>query len=460
MKLTLILPKCYDRREDEGDTLVLPPLTLATIAAMTPPHWSVRIIDDRVEKIDFDEGVDLVGISCIIETAGRAYDIAGQFRKRGVSVILGGIHPTLMPEDSLRHADSICCGDVYGMWDKVLRDFEQGKLQRIYRNMQPDDLSNIPPPRFDLLTRRSRYVRGVRLVNATRGCHMRCTFCSTQEFWKGTFHCRPVKDIVTEIKGGKERFVVFVDDDIGGNRKYVRELFKALIPLKIYWVSQTRINLCLDDDLLSLAARSGCIALFTGFESISMETLRVMQKHQNVVDKYQSAIEKCHKHRICIEAGFVFGFDTDNRSVFQDTLRVILNSKLDSININVLHPIPGTTAYDQLNRENRILTHNWNEWASHDRCLFRPMLMRAEEMEAGSAWVASEIYRWPRIFKRVIRSFRWSRWFVPYYLLYQNLSYRRRRVNRWKNGYNPAAVFAPEKEKDKLLNEDRSLSPL
>jgi radical SAM superfamily enzyme YgiQ (UPF0313 family) len=346
-----------------------------------------------------------------------------------------------MTEDALQNADSVFCGEVFGLWDAVLRDFQQGNLQRVYRNLQPGDLSNIPPPRFDLLKERSRYVRGVRLVNATRGCYMRCTFCSTQEFWEGTFRSRPLRDVVTEISEGKERFIVFVDDDIGGNKKFARELFQALIPLKIYWVSQTRINLCMDNELLALAGKSGCLALFTGFESVSMETLKAARKYQNVVSNYSRAIENCHKNGICLEAGFVFGFDTDTRATFQDTVKFILNSKLDSININVLHPIPGTPAFAQMDQEGRINTYDWNAWASHERCLFNPKLMSAAEVEAGSAWVLKQIYTWPRLLRRVFRSFRWARWFAPYYLFMQNLSYKRRRADRWGGGYNPTEVF-------------------
>lgn len=443
MKLTLILPKCYDRKEDEGDTLVLPPLNLPTIAAITPPHVSVKIIDDRVEEIDYNSEVDLVGISCITETAGRAYDISSEFRSRGIPVILGGLHPTLMTQDALDHADSILCGEAFGIWETVLADFEQGRLQKVYRNMQPTDLSKIPHPRFDLLKAQSKYVRGVRLVNATRGCYMRCTFCSTQEFWEGTFRCRPVAEVIDEIRESRKKFIVFVDDDIGGSKKYARDLFEALIPLKIYWVSQTRINMCMDDDLLRLAGKSGCLALFTGFESVSMDTLKEARKYQNVVGNYSRAIDNCHKNGICLEAGFVFGFDTDTRESFQDTLGFILNSKLDSININVLHPIPGTPAFAQMDKEERIMTYDWNAWAGHERCLFRPRLMTAQDVEAGAAWVVSQIYTWPRIIRRVARSFRWARWFAPYYLLKQNMSYKRRRADRWGGGYNPALNRAP-----------------
>jgi radical SAM superfamily enzyme YgiQ (UPF0313 family) len=248
---------------------------------------------------------------------------------------------------------------------------------------------------------------------------------------------------VAEIEGGKERFIVFVDDDIGGDKRFARELFRALVPLKVYWVSQTRINLCMDDELLALAGKSGCLALFTGFESVAMETLRAARKYRNLVSNYERAIENCHRNGICLEAGFVFGFDTDVQATFEDTAKFILNSKLDSININVLHPTPGTPAFAQMDKEGRINTYDWNAWAAHERCLYKPKLMTAEDVEAGSAWVLKQIYTWPRLLRRVLRSFRWARWFAPYHLLRQNLSYKRRRADRWGKGYNPARAAVP-----------------
>ncbi len=437
MKLKLILPKCYDRKEDKGDKYSLPPLQLPTIAALTPPHVEVGIVDDRFERIDYDEQVDLVGITCMTETAGRAYDIADEFRRRGVPVILGGLHPTLVPDEALQHADSVFCGEVYGVWESVIHDYERGQPKRVYRNLQPPDLSNIPPPRFDLLPRHRRYFLMGRLINATRGCYQRCTFCSTKEFWAGTMRFRPVQDVVDEIRSSGKKFQIFVDDDIGGNKTYARELFQALKPLQILWASQTRINLCLDQSLIELAGESGCFALFTGLESISPETLKEMQKWQNLGKQYEEAIENCHRSGICLEGGIVFGFDSDDRAIFQRTLEFILESKIDSVNINILHPIPGTPVFQQLEQEGRILTHDWNAWAAHDRCLFRPKQMSVDDVEAGAAWVLKEAYRWPRIIRRVVRSFRW-RWWLPYFLLRQNLSYKRRRADQWGGGYNPA----------------------
>ncbi len=455
MKLKLILPKCYDRKEDKGDKYSLPPLQLPTIAALTPPHVQVQIVDDRHERIDYDGEVDLVGITCMTETAGRAYDIADEFRRRGIPVILGGLHATLMPGEALQHADSVFCGEVYGVWESVIRDCERGQLKRIYRNLQPPDLSNILPPRLDLLPKHRRYFLMGRLINATRGCYQRCTFCSTKEFWNGTMRFRPVQEVVDEIRRSGKKFQIFVDDDIGGNKKYARELFQALKPLKIFWASQTRISLCLDKSLIALAGESGCFALFTGFESISPETLKEMQKWQNLGKEYEEAIDNCHRNGICLEAGIVFGFDSDDRGTFERTLEFILKSKLDSVNVNILHPIPGTPIFEQLEQEGRILTHDWNAWAAHDRCLFRPKQMSVDDVEAGAAWVLKETYRWPRIIRRMVRSFRW-RWWHPYFLLRQNLSYKRRRADQWGGGYNPADGVPLHPRYIRELSRDRS----
>jgi radical SAM superfamily enzyme YgiQ (UPF0313 family) len=430
MRVILVLPRCNDRREDDGDTLFLPPLNLPTLAAITPPDVDVKLVDDRVEEPDYGDGADLVGITCITETANRAYEIAAKFRQQGTRVILGGLHPTLMPHEALEHADSVFCGDAFGRWEKVLEDARRGRLERMYVSGPPPDLNGIPPARYDLLPACSRYVRGVRLVNATRGCRMRCTFCSSQAYWRGTFRTRLVEDVVREIQHGGKRIYVFVDDDIAGDRIYARELFEALTPLRIRWVAQAGIGLCLDEQLVALAGRSGCAGLFVGFESVSPRTLRSVNKVQNQVEQYGRAVRNCHKNGICVEAGIVFGFDTDAPEVFDETLRYLLSSEIDSANINLVNPTPGTPLFSQLADEGRLLSKNWDDWAAHDRSVFQPKGMSPAELEAGTRRVIREFFSLPRILKRAVRSMRWARGMSSFYVLLLNLGYRRRRVQR------------------------------
>lgn len=404
MKINLILPSCEDRKEDRGDGLVLPPLNLPILAALVPGDIDVRISDDRFGEVDLDEDLDLVGITCITETAMRAYEIADEYRRRGVKVVLGGIHPTLMTEEALQHADTVVRGDAYATWPQLIEDFRCGNLEKLYNAYPLPSLENIPHPRFDLLNE-SNYVPWARLVNATRGCYQTCSFCSCTAYWEATYRTRPVEDVIREIQQIDRPVITFVDDDMSGYPQYARKLFKAMIPFRKKWVTQTRITLLNDPELLELAAESGCIAVFVGMESISPKTLLNMLKFQNKVEQYPKLLENAHRHNICVEGGFVFGFDEDDHTTFEETLKFILNCELDSININVLHPIPGTPIFQSLDRENRILSHRWADWSDHAKAVYQPKHMSPSELESGTAWVLEQTYTGLRIARRFGKTF-------------------------------------------------------
>jgi len=446
MRINLILPMCEDRKEDRGDGLVLPPLNLPTLAALVPPGVDVVISDDRFGEVNFSEKYDIVGITCITETALRAYEIADEYRSRGAKVVLGGIHPTLLTNEALQHADAVVRGDAFVTWPQLINDVGAGNLQRIYDAYPLPGIENIPYPRFDLLNEKN-YFSWARLVNATRGCYQTCTFCSCTSFWEATYRTRPVRDVVREIEQTDRPIIAFVDDDMSGHPRYARELFRALIPLKKKWVTQTRIALLKDPELLELAAESGCIAVFVGLESVSQQTIRNMQKHQNIVEHYPRLIENAHRHGICVEGGFVFGFDDDDASTFEHTLEFILNSQLDSININVLHPIPGTPIFSQLDRQGRMLSHRWADWSDHAKAVYQPKNLSPHELESGTAWVLQQTYSLPHIAERFVKTSSHSRWLTPFFMLKQNFSYRRRRVKFWREqgyrAYNPASHRRP-----------------
>ena len=244
VKINLILPMCEDRKEDRGDGLVLPPLNLPTLAALVPSDVEVRISDDRFGEVDFDEDFDLVGITCITETAMRAYEIADEYRSRGVKVVLGGIHPTLMTDEALQHADAVVRGDAYETWPQLLEDLRHGSLNKLYSAYPLPSLKSIPYPRFDLMNKKN-YLPWAQLVNATRGCYQTCSFCSCTAYWEATYRTRPVEDVIREIQQTDCPVIAFVDDDMSGYPQYARKLFKALITLRKKWVTQTRITLSL-----------------------------------------------------------------------------------------------------------------------------------------------------------------------------------------------------------------------
>jgi radical SAM superfamily enzyme YgiQ (UPF0313 family) len=375
------------------------------------------------------------------KTEGRN-DLANYNRQRGTKVVLGGIHPTLLTEEALQHADAVVRGDAYRTWPQLIEDARNGCLQRIYNAYPLPSLEKIPYPRFDLLNEKN-YLPWARLVNATRGCYQTCSFCSCTAYWEATYRTRPVEDVIREIEQTDRPIIAFVDDDMSGYPQYVRQLFKAMIPLGKKWVTQTRITLLKDPELLELAAASGCIGVFVGLESVSQSTLRNIQKYQNNVLQYRDLIENAHRHGVCVEGGFVFGFDDDTLDTFEHTLKYILESNLDSININVLHPIPGTPIFTQLDGQHRILSHRWADWSDHAKVVYQPKNMTPRELESGTAWVLKETYTAPRIAKRFLKTFFHSQWLTPLFFLKQNLSYQRRRVKFWKEqgyrAYNPVS---------------------
>ncbi len=268
MKITLIEPRMSNLVE--GVSYQLQPLTLATLVGLTPPHIEIKLVDDRFERIDFDEPTDLVGITVKTHTARRAYEIADEFRMRGRKVVLGGHHPTLLPEEAKERADAVVLGEAEGVWASLLEDFKQKKLKPFYEGDGRPDLQKMVRPRRELFV--GKPYLPVEMVETTRGCPFKCHFCSVTRFFGATFRHRPVEDVVAEIETLKHKTVLLVDDNIVANRAHAKELFRALIPLRIRWFSQASITMVLDEELLRLMHKSGCIGVLVGIESIDQES--------------------------------------------------------------------------------------------------------------------------------------------------------------------------------------------
>jgi radical SAM superfamily enzyme YgiQ (UPF0313 family) len=283
MKLELIIPSAESNSRKQKKA-ILPPLGLAIVAALTPPDIEVSLTDENVSAIDFEKETDLVGITALTITAQRAYEIADTFRARGVKVVLGGIHPSILPEEASQHADAVVIGEAEGIWPGLIEDFRSNKLQRVYRQNERPSMLNLPIPRRDLFANGAYLVRNT--IFTTRGCPYSCAFCTVTSFFGHTYRCRPVEEVIKEIETlNKKKLVVFLDDNIVGNPKFAKELFRALIPHKIKWVGQASVTIARDDELLKLAAASGCIDLFVGFESLSPASLTAVGKKINVVDE-------------------------------------------------------------------------------------------------------------------------------------------------------------------------------
>ncbi|MBI2850960.1 MAG: B12-binding domain-containing radical SAM protein [Chloroflexi bacterium] len=397
MKLMLIAPAISGNRRKLKKVLV-PPLGLGMIAALTPPDVEVSLIDENVAAIDFQEDTDLVGITVLTITAQRAYEIADIFRDRGIKVVLGGIHASFLPDEASQHADSVVIGEAEETWPRLIADFKANRLQKKYEQGERKPLNNLPVPRRDLFARGSYLIKNT--LAATRGCPYSCSFCSVSSFFGRTYRCRPVQDVISELDtfdGGKYFF--FVDDNIIGNTKFAKELFRAMIPYKIQWFGQASVTIAKDDELLELAAASGCIGLLMGFESISPANLASVGKKINIVDEYQAVIRKIHSKGIGIHGFFITGLDGDKEDIFERTVRFAQKMKLESAGFAYPMPLPGTEFYDSMDKEGRIITKEWSRYA--DEIVFEPKLMSRQMLRRGHKWASQEFFRLPSILKRL-----------------------------------------------------------
>jgi len=332
-----------------------PQLTMPLLAAWTPKHWEVSHTDEIVQRVDFNKRVDLVGITANTPAAPHAYALAREFRRRGVAVVIGGPHATLLPKEVAQHADAVVVGEAELGWPELLADFERGELKRTYRSCALPDLKQMPAPRWDLIKGRT-YGKGVTI--ASRGCPFACDYCTIPQMYQRKMRYRPVGEVVDEIRRMPGRALIFWDDNIGANRAYAKELFAAIAPLKRWWTSQCTADVALDDEFLSLAARSGCKALFLGLETISQASLNVANKRHNRAVEYSEVIRRFHAHGIAVQAGAVFGFDHDDRSIFRTTVEFYRSVGLDSATLSVLIPFPNTPLFKRFEAEGRILTRD------------------------------------------------------------------------------------------------------
>jgi len=379
-----------------------PVITLPYIAAITPKEHSVKIVNENEESINFDEDIDLVGITCYTMTAPRVYEIADEFRKRGKTVILGGYHPTAMPDEAKQHADSIIMGMAEVSWPRALSDFKKGKLKPIYERDHDFDISKIPPLRRDLI----KHNPFLGAIQTTRGCSNKCEFCAISSFCGNVVKQRPVKEVVEEIKNMPNRFFIFHDPHLTLHRKYAMEIFKEMIRQKIHksWVANGTTDILgkVDSEFLNLARKSGCVEWFVGFESVSQEALNNIKKTHNKVEDFKRMIKRVHDHGMTIQGGIIFGFDEDTPNIFDTTLDTINDWELDALEINILTPYPGTPLFERLDKEGRILTRDWSRYNQVD-VVFQPKKMTPKELFEGASRFAREFYSWSNIIRRGVK---------------------------------------------------------
>jgi radical SAM superfamily enzyme YgiQ (UPF0313 family) len=371
-------------------------LSSLSVAAAMPPEVDVRVLDEDIEPIDFEMPADLVGISCMTYNAPRAYEIAEAFRARGTPVILGGYHPTLLPQEAIEHADSVCIGDAEPVAGQMIEDLRRGALQPFYYAAQAS-LAGLSPPRRDLVRRRD-YI-GLDAVQATRGCDRSCAFCSVAAFHRSRFRARPVDEVIDEM-AGLGRNLLLLDDSLTCCREYAADLFAAMIPLKKRWFSQSSVSLAFDPELLSLAARSGCKGVFVGFESLSERSLRSWKKMANLQRDYLQAVHNLHDQGIAVYAGFVFGGDDERPDIFPRTLAFLLEANVESLQATRLTPFPGTPLFRDFERHGRILDHDWAHY-DFGSVVYEPKHMSRRTLTEGVAWVQRGFFSRRAILHRV-----------------------------------------------------------
>lgn len=398
MKITFIRPNLYDDRSSDA----MEPLCFAILKSLTPPEIGVRFFDERLEPIPFHQSTDLVALTVETYTARRAYQIAARFRRKNVPVVMGGYHPTFVPEETLEHADAIVKGDAEGVWDQVLRDAQRKSLQPIYESASFVSLGGHMPDRSIFAGKK---YAPLGLVQTSRGCRFNCSFCSIKAFYGNSLRQRPVEEVVEDIRRSGRRHIFLVDDNLFVNEDKAKELFEALVPLKITWSCQVSIDIARDTELVNLMARSGCISALIGFESLDPQSLKEINKGWNVKwQSYDDAIKVLQNAGIMLYGTFVFGCDNDTVNSFDAAIEFAIQHKFILANFNPLTPTPGAPLFDRMKKEGRLLHDRW--WLdpdfSYGDATLLPKNMTPDQLTEGCFAARSKFNTMQSIFRRML----------------------------------------------------------
>jgi radical SAM superfamily enzyme YgiQ (UPF0313 family) len=403
-RLVLISPRGPLYRKSGGiwqKSLRYAPLTLTTLAALVPQELNAEIVlvDEGIQDIDRDIEADLIGISIITGTAPRGYELAAHFRQRGIPVVLGGVHVTLMPDEAQKHANSIVIGYAEETFPQLLYDFVKGEMQPCYHQTRPN-MAKLPHPRRDMLN--PRHYSTIYTVEATRGCIHQCEFCVVPAAWGKPLQ-KPVGDVVEEIRAMGSRRLLFLDLNLIGDLDYAKEFFKALIPLKLMWGGLATTMIAWDEELLDLTRAAGCRGLLIGFETTNNDALVEMNKRFNNRHDYFEVVRRLHERGIAIQGTFMFGLDSDDKTSFERTVDFVMDANIDLPRYAVQTPFPNTALFHRLKRENRILTEDWTQYDGQ-HVVYQPKQMSPQELLLGTEWAWKKTYSIPAIAKRLIAS--------------------------------------------------------
>ena len=402
MHILLITPENrFIRAFRHGQLNNFAQLTMPYLAGFVHPPHEVTLVDEHNQAICLDTPADLVGITCNTPNAGHVYGLAESFRRRGRMVVLGGPHATLLPEEAKDHADAVVVGEAERTWPAVIEDAAKGSLQPCYRDPGPPSLDGLPHARRDLIYQRR--VCGETII-ATRGCPHRCAFCNLRQVYDPAPRFRPVEEVVREVQALRSSRFAFWDDQLFMDPDYAIRLFERLASVGKRWAAMVTLASTQHERLLAAAARAGCVCLFLGLESFSPESLRLANKAFNIVDDYEEGIEQIHRQRIAVQAGIVFGFDGDDETTFETTLRRATRMGVDGATVSILTPFPKTPLFEELRRSGRLLTDDWSYYNGKTAIAFQPARMSPQALWDGYMWFRRRFYSPACIFQRIRNS--------------------------------------------------------
>ena len=403
MRLTIVHP-CIGRKRGQHyiRTWQMECLPAATLAGLTPEDVEVRFYDDRMERVPFDEPTDLVAISVETYTARRSYQIASEYRSRGVPVVMGGFHASLCPDEVSQYAEAVVVGEAEEIWPRLVDDFRHGCMEPVYRAERRPSLRGMRPDRR--IFRGKRYLP-IGLVEAGRGCHFRCEFCAVQSMFANTQTRRPLDEVLAEVASIRDykKLFFFVDDNITSNMAEAKAFFRELAPLGIRWVSQSSINAAHDEEFLELLTESGCQGVLIGFESLNPVALAAMNKSFNTMrGGYEAALRNLRKHRLRLYATFIFGYDADTADSFAHATEFAKAHRFYIAAFNHLTPFPGTPLYARLENQRRLLFERWwlDDSYRYNMVPFRPATMDPEALQEQCLRARRAFYGWSSIIRR------------------------------------------------------------
>ncbi|MCR4889495.1 MAG: B12-binding domain-containing radical SAM protein [Ruminococcus sp.] len=396
--IKLIQPKMLRRPMDTGIKLhMAPPLGLLTIVNMVRDEHYVELENENIQKINYEDVPDIVGISVTVDTLPRAAKIAERFRKKGCIVVAGGIHITTSYETVPKDAfDVLCIGAAEGTWQQIIHDYQNNSLKPVYHCQKPLTGDQIVSPAYDFL-KKGEYLY-CNVVHTSRGCPFRCDFCYNSA--KAHHYVnRNIKDVLADIKAVNSKHIMFIDDNFAGNPKWTKQFLRVITPMHIKWSAAVSINAAYDDELLDLMKKSGCQSLFIGFESVNPSSVSGVHKVQNQTHEYEKAIKAIHSRGIMINASFVFGLDGDTPETFRTTLDWIVKNKIETVTSHILTPYPGTALYDRMKAEGRITTNDLSLYNTA-HVVYKPKGMTKQELYRGYLQIYKDIYSVKNIFRR------------------------------------------------------------